>query len=182
MEAPADPSVLVRSAATHGLTRDILRGPSWQWLSRGLCGPTGWAPAGWDRWAAIRKVLPEDGAAGHLTGASLRGWWLPTLPLDVPLFATTATTTHVQRPGVYVRRSPRTPTKIVNGTRVVTAAATVHELARDLSVLDLVPVIESAAIVSGCPPGEVLATAPTRLRGIVKLRAAVPLADPRTES
>lgn len=88
----------------------------------------------------------------------------------------------MQRPGVYVGRSPRTRTEIINDTRVARAADTVHELARDLSVLDLVPIVESAARISGCDPQHVLSTAPSGLRGLRALRLAVALADPRSES
>ena len=182
MDPPLDLAVLRREASQHGLTPDVLRGPDWQRLSHGLYGPAGWMPSGWDRWAAVSRVLPADAAAGHLTSAALRGWWLPMLPGGVPLFATTATGTHVQRPGVYVRRSPRSTVETVNGVRVVTAASTVHELARDLAPLDLVPVIESAARVDGCQPAEVLRLAPPRMRGLVALRTATALADPRSES
>jgi len=182
VDPPVDLSVLRRDASQHGLTPDVLRGPRWQRLSHGLYGPTGWIPTGWDRWAAVSRVLPVDAAAGHLTSAALRGWWLPMLPGGVPLFATTATGTHVQRPGVYVRRSPRTAVETINGVSVVTAASTVLELAMDLAPLDLVPIVESAARVDGCQPAEVLRLAPARMRGLAALRTATALADPRSES
>ncbi len=182
MDRPLDLSVLARAASQRGLTPDVLRGPAWRRLSHGLYGPADWLPTGWDRWAAVSQVLPADAAAGHLTSAALRGWWLPMLPSGVPLFATTSTGTHVQRPGVYVRRSTRSAVENVNGLRVVTAASTVHELARDLAPLDLVPIVESAARVDGCQPAEVLHRAPARMRGLASLRTATALADPRSES
>ncbi len=130
----------------------------------------------------MSRVLPPDSAAGHLTGAALRGWWLPQLLEPPPLFATTAGSTHVQRPGVYVRRSPRTRTECVNGLRLVSGVDTVHELAGDLSVLDLVPILESAWQRGGVTPAEVVAAAPPKMRGLRTVYRAAPLADVRSES
>lgn len=181
MGEPLDP-VLVREARGLGLSHDVLRGPGWSLLTRGLYHPPHWHPSGSEYWAAMSRVLPPDSAAGHLTGAALRGWWLPQLLEPPPLFATTAGRTHVQRPGVYVRRSPRTRTECVNGLRLVSAIDTVHELAGDLSLLDLVPILESAWQRGGVTPAEVSAAAPRRMRGLRTLCRAAGLADVRSES
>ena len=181
MGEPLDP-VLVRECRDLGLSHDVLRGPSWSLLTRGLHRPKGWTPSGRKHWAAMSRVLPADSAAGHLTGAALRGWWLPQLLEPPPLFATTVGSTHVQRLGVYVRRSPRTRTECVNGVRLVAEVDTVHELAGDLSLLDLVPILESAWQRGGVKPAEVVAAAPPRMRGLRTLCRAAALADVRSES
>jgi hypothetical protein len=135
-----------------------------------------------ERAAASVKVLPRDSGFGHLTSAALRGWWLPNRLDGVPvLFGSTTSKVHVQRPGVYVRRSRFTVVEDVDGLPLVTPAETLLELSQDLSLVDLVPMVD-CALASGTCELDLLSAARPGARGAVVLRRAVALADPRSES
>ncbi len=126
--------------------------------------------------------LPRGSGFGHLTSAALRGWWLPNRLDDRRvLFASTTSRVHVQRQGLYVRRSAYAQIEDVHGLPVVSVPETMLELAQDLSLIDLVPLVD-CALAAGCPAAEVLAAARPRSRGARVLRRAVTLADPRSES
>ena len=174
-------ALLVRRADQHGVTRDRLRGLTWERLSRGLYVPRTADRSAMQTAHAMSQVLPRDSGFGHLTSALLRGWWLPNR-LDPPaVLATTTSGVHVQRRGLYVRRSRSAEFDVVAGVPVVTAAHTLVELARDLSLVDLVPMVD-CALRDGTDPGEIVAAASPRLRGTARLRLAVGLADHRSES
>jgi hypothetical protein len=130
--------------------------------------------------ALLAAVLPRDSGFGHLTSAALRGWWLPNrLPVHVA-FATTRSGVHVQRHGLYVRRSAYAEVEDVGGVAVMTAPQTLVELARDLPLVDLVPMVDSA-LAQGGDPAEILEAARPGVRGAKVLRRALALADPRSE-
>jgi hypothetical protein len=134
------------------------------------------------RAAATSDDLPRLSGFGHLTSAALRGWWLPNgMPSTPVLFASTSSSVHVQRHGLYVRRSSFTVTETVCDLPVVTAAETLLELAQDLSLLDLVPLVD-CALAAGAGRDELLAAARPRSRGSMVLRRAVALGDERSES
>ena len=131
--------------------------------------------------AAVALVLPRDSGFGHLTSAALREWWTPNrLPAHV-LFATTRSGVHVQRTGLYVRRSRVAEFEDVGGIRCVTGAHTLVELARDLTLVDLVPIVD-CAIRSGVTAEQVQAALTRRSQGAATLRRALALADDRSES
>jgi hypothetical protein len=116
-----------------------------------------------------------------VTSARLRDWWLPNQLGDHVLLATTRSDVHVQRAGLYVRRSRYAEVEPVNGLPIMTVAQTLVELARDLTLLDLVPMVD-CALAAGASPDEILAAARPRAQGAITLRRAVGLADPRSES
>jgi hypothetical protein len=64
----------------------------------------------------------------------------------------------------------------------VEAGQTLQELARDLSMLDLVPMVECAATMSDCDVEAVLADAPRQMPGRARLARAIALAEPRSET
>jgi very-short-patch-repair endonuclease len=131
---------------------------------------------------AVARVLRSDAAFGHVTGAALRGWPLPWPPEGLPLFATTAGDLHVQREGVYVRRARRCPVTDAGGTAVLAAPDILAELARDLALVDLVPVVDAALRSIGLTPDQVLSAIPPRTHGLPRLRDALLLADHGSES
>jgi hypothetical protein len=143
-----DQSVPVREAARFGLTRSQLRGARWQRISRGLYtaradGPRTVAELS----AMVAGVLPRESAFGHLTSAELRGWWLPlglTRGCGDLLLASTKSNVHVQRSGLYVRRSAYTEIQEIGGIPIVSAPITLLELAIDLTLVDLVPLVDCA--------------------------------------
>ncbi len=165
-----------------GITPGRLRGPAWRRATRGVYLP-GTTPAEVTSLAAATAgSLPRGCGFGHLTSAALRDWWLPNRidPASV-LLAITTSGVHVQRHGLYVRRSVYTQVEDLGGLPVVSAAETLLELAQDLSLVDLVPLVD-CAVRGGTPAADILAAARPRARGARVLRRAVALADPRSES
>lgn len=172
---------LLRDANGMGVSRDRLRGARWQRLSRGLYAVRADCRTPYDTARALSQVLPRDSGFGHLTSAALRGWWLPLgLPPHVT-FATTRSGVHVQRRGLYVRRSPIAEYDDLGGLALTSAPQTLLELARDLSLVDLVPMVD-CALRLGTDRTSVLGAARPRVAGAGRLRHAVSLADERSES
>lgn len=179
MNASQLSAVLVRDVG-HGGTPSRLRRIEWQRLSRGLYVPHA-EHTSIQTAAAVALVLPRDSGFGHLTSAALRGWWLPNrLPVHV-LLATTRSGVHVQRTGLYVRRSRVAEFEDIRGIPCVTGAHMLVELARDLTLVDLVPIVD-CAMRSGVTAEQVLAALTPRSQGAAALRRALALADPRSES
>lgn len=179
----SDPSetFLLRDASHRGLTREQLRSVGWQRLSRGLYGPHQDQRTTIETARALSEVLPRDSGFGHLTSADLRGWWSPNRLGPHVCLATTTSGVHVQRRGLYVRRSPFAEYDEIDGVRVVSAPQTLLELARDLHVVDLVPLVD-CALREGADADAILAAARPRVQGARRLRLAVSLADERSES
>lgn len=179
MSATRLSAVLVRETG-RGATPSPLRRVEWHRLSRGLYVPhvehTLVQTA-----AAIALVLPRDSGFGHLTAAALRGWWTPNRLGPHVLLATTRSGVHVQRAGLYVRRSRVAEFEEVEGIRCVTGAHALVELARDLALVDLVPMVD-CALQSGVTVEQIRAAVTGRSRGAVTLRRALALADGRSES
>jgi hypothetical protein len=174
-------AVLVREARGYGLTRERLRSQRWVRVSRGLYLPRVPERSSDDVVRAIARVLPRDSGLGHLTSAALRRWWLPHRLRPHVVMATTGSLVHVQRRGVYVRRSKFAESQDIDGVPVVSPAQTLVELARDLSLVDLVPMVD-CALRDGTDVDAILEAARPRVPGSRRLRQAVALADERSES
>jgi hypothetical protein len=132
---------------------------------------------------AWQQVLPATAAFSHLRAAELRGWWLPS-PTPHPIFvAALHQLSRPRRPGLLVCRHPK-PFGInqVDGLRVTTAAETILAAARDLGVLDLVILGDSALRLKHCTITELRIVAAQRRQGAPLLRQVVGLLDPRSES
>ena len=128
-------------------------------------------------------VLPPGSCFTHLTAARLRGWWLPA-EVEHPVFAAAwDATTCVQRLGLRVTRH-REPLPVVHhrGLRFTSAAETLLAMARDLSLLDLVILGDSALHLQHCIPADLQRGAASRWWGAPRLRLALPLLDGRSES
>lgn len=97
------------------------------------------------------------------------------------MLATTTSGVHVQRHGLYVRRSRHGEFEEIDGIPVVSAPQTLVELARDLSLVDLVPMVD-CALRDGVKADDILAAARPRIPGTRRLRRAVDLSDERSES
>ena len=180
----ATPEAALRflQAQQLGIGRGRLRGRGWHRLSRGLYLPAGRPSDPGIELGAFTKVLPRDSGFGHLTSAATRGWWLPHRLGRPPLvFASTTSKVHVQRSGMYVRRSAYTQVDEWDDLPVVSVPETLLELAQDLSLVDLVPMVD-CALAGGTSVSDILAAARPRARGAVVLRRAVALADPSSES
>jgi hypothetical protein len=70
----------------------------------------------------------------------------------------------------------------VNGFKITTGAETLLAAARDLGILDLVILGDSALRTGDCTIEELEATAAQQRRGAPRLRAVLPLLDDRSES
>ncbi len=96
--------------------------------------------------AAWLLVLPPGAAFTHVTGGRLLGWQLPKLPEQVPVFAAVAEADNrPRRPGLLCSRlvHPR-ETGHAHGLPVDPAHEILLRAARDLGLLDLVIMIDSA--------------------------------------
>lgn len=170
---------------------DLLVAPADVQVHRGRRPGAAWVPvarglqhaAGGSALHAWQQVLPASAAFSHLTAAALHGWWLPQLSPEPPVLVDQAASDHRTRlPGIRVTRTAGpVPADEREGLRVTTPAHTLLACARDLGLLDLVVLVDSA-LRAGCPVGDVRAVCTPRRRGVVGLRRALELADPRSES
>lgn len=179
------PGIRVRDAALHGYTRSRLRGRAWTSVSHGVYVARQEESTLGDTFAAVRSVLPPDGVAAHATAALLYGLWLPRLPSRLPCLAgLPPATDRPERAGLYVFRSRAglPYPHVVSGVPCVPPEVCIGQLAEDLSVLDLVVVIDSALSRKLCSVDDVERCIRSRQRGLPKLRQALRLCDERSES
>jgi very-short-patch-repair endonuclease len=161
--------------------RGRTRQRQWKQLSRGLYVPHTSELSdllrGWE------LVLPQCAAFTSLTAAELSGWWLPEV-VPHPVFAAIPIgERYPERKGLLVCRHPRpVPAVSVKGFRFTKGAETLLAAARDLGVLDLVILGDSALRRGDCTMEELQATAAQQRRGAPRLRAVLPLLDERSES
>ena len=101
------------------------------------------------RLRAWQLVLPYWSSFTGLTAAQLRGWWLPPLPEDLPLFVASGRADRIDRAGLAVcRHDVLPPWELVKGVRVESPAEAVLACARVLGLLDVV-VLGDAALHTG---------------------------------
>lgn len=136
-----------------------------------------------DHLRAWSLVLPSSAAFTHLTAAELRGWWMPEA-IPHPVFvALREGDTCPHRAGLLASRHPsRVPSEPVSGVRLTTPAETLLAAARDLGVLDLVLMGDSALRLGHCTIDDLVATGAQRRRGAPTLRRVIGLLDKRSES
>jgi len=134
--------------------------------------------------AAWAQVLPASGCFTHLTSAVLRGWWLPPLPGDLPVFAAIARDdVRPKRAGIRTTRHRLAPpAEELDGLRVASPAETLLACSADLGLLDVVVLLDAALASGSCSAEEVAEAAAGRRRGAPRLRLALTLADARAES
>lgn len=178
---PHRPILRLRDAAEWGLLPGRLRSLAWEQISHGLYGPRGVEHTALEMCRGISQVLPRDSGFGSLTSATLRRWWLPNRLRPHVRLATTTSNVHIQRPGLYVRRSKYAEYEEIDGVPVVSAPHTLVELARDLALVDLVPMVD-CALRDGVAADDILAAVRPRVPGTRRLRRAVELSDERSES
>ncbi|MCD4525754.1 hypothetical protein [Nocardioides sp. cx-173] len=155
---------------SHGLQRPSTDSDAWTELLRDL--------------AAWLLVLPAGAVLTHLTGAMLRGWELPRLPDDLPVFAAVRTgQRRPRRPGLLCARLVgESHAEVRHGLPVDGAEEILLRAARDLGVLDLVIMINSALRLGDIDPDRMEALLRSRRPGVRQLRTAWLLADRRAES
>ena len=155
----------------------------WSHVARGLWSPPTPTPEVRDELRAWSLVLPPASAFTHLTAADLYGWWLPSSPPHPVFVAMRRCDPRPRRPGLLVCRHPRSfAFTVQDGLRVTTPAETILAAARDLGVLDLVVLGDSALREGHVTRTELEICASHRRRGAPLLRQVVPLLDRRSES
>jgi len=162
--------------------RGHVRRAGWDRVSYGLHLPAGHRELA-DELRAWQLVLPPTAAFTSLTAAALRGWWR-SAPVEHPVFAALSEADpRPRRAGLHVCRHPVPPAhQLVDGLRVATAAETLLAAARDVGVLDLVVLGDSALRQRHCTLVDLWDAAARRRRGAPLLRSVIPLLDPRSES
>lgn len=168
--------------SADGPFRGFTRSSRWERLSHGLYVLRDSRRLETDL-AAWSLLLPPSACFTSLTAAELRGWWRPR-PVPHPVFVSVLRNApHPQRQGLFVIRHPRpVDSQMINGVRVASAAEILLAAAKDLSLMDLVILGDSALHLRDCTVEELLAVAAQRRRGAPLLRTAIPLLDGRSES
>jgi very-short-patch-repair endonuclease len=128
-------------------------------------------------------VLPTDAGFTHLSAAALRGWWLPE-PVPHPVFAALQEDGFCpRRKGLLATRHRELPAiELIDGVRVTSGAETLLAAARDLGVLDLVLMADSALRLGHTTVHELELVAGRGRRGGPMLRTVIPLLNKKSES
>lgn len=168
--------------------RDVIVGQvrrsSWERVAHGLYRRGGLPDGDRADLVALQAIMPPSGCLTHLTAAALHGLWLPPVPPGLPvIISMDADETRPKRPEVGVMRHTRpVATTRVDGLTLATVEECLLACARDLSLLDLV-VLGDSALAAGLTTRELLAASGSRRRwGGASLRRAVSWMDPRSES
>lgn len=134
--------------------------------------------------AAWRAVLPARSAFTHVTAARVLGWRLPALPDQIPVFAAVGGDhPRPQRSGLVYSRLVRGDNPVlVRGVPVDTPEEVLLRAARDLSVLDLVIMVDSALRMRHIDHARMDNLLDSRRPGVRQLRQAWSLSDRRSES
>ena len=134
--------------------------------------------------AAYRLVLPPGAVFTHVTGARLLGWHLPKLPDQVPVFAAAAgDPPRPRRVGlVFSRLVGKREPILRDGLPVDQPTEILLRAARDLSLLDLLIMLESAIAKGDVDPDRMEELLASRRPGVRMLREAWRRATSRSES
>ncbi|MDR6211032.1 very-short-patch-repair endonuclease [Nocardioides zeae] len=168
-----------------------LRRAGWERVTRGVHRRSDAEEAELLDLRGCQEALPDDAVLTGLTAAFARGWWLPMLPEDVPVFATTRVGSgQSRRPEVRLIRAAEAPTvDRVGDLRLASPVRTLLDCGRLLGPLDLAVVLGGALRPPGDAPAVTVAeveaaAARAGARGASRLREALALlVDPgRAES
>ncbi len=133
--------------------------------------------------AALLLVLPQDAVFTHLTGARLLNWQLPNIPENVPVFAAVRGDRRPRRHGLITSRLKHpSPAGVAHSLPVEAPEEILLRAARDLGVLDLVIMLDSALRLGHIDLNRLVEIEASRRPGSVRLRQAHSLADRRAES
>ena len=173
---------MVTKELSNQPVRGRVRRRGWDRLSHGIHLPAQTRSLVEDL-QAWRMVLPRGAAFSHLTAAELRGWWLPAGIVHPVFVAMSNDDSRARRPGLFVCRHTKPfAANLIDGLPVTTPAEILLAAARDLGVLDLVIMADSALRLEHCSVTELLIAARQRRRGAPLLRRVIPMLDPRSES
>lgn len=123
---------------------------------------------------AYLLVLPPSAVFTHLTAARLRGWQLPKLPEQVPVFvAVDGDDRRPRRHGLICSRLRRDRVlELRHGLPVDSAEEILLRAARDLGLLDLVVLVDSARRVGDLAPERMEVLLRSRRPGVRMLKQA----------
>jgi hypothetical protein len=167
-----------------GPARGHLRRRAWTAVSHGLYKPTREVDGLVHDLLAWLLVLPPTAAFTGLTAAAVYGWWLPPLPDDIPVFAVIdVRDNRPRRDGLRVMRLVDPPgVRLVEGVPLAPPAEVLLACARELSLLDLIVLIDAALHLGMVTLADLHEVMARRRYGVPLLRRAVELADGRSES
>jgi hypothetical protein len=172
-------------SSRHGLTPRIVQGPRFQQVTHGVHARRELELDLASRCRGVQRILPSHAMFSHYTAARLRGWWLPTLPHWLPIFTSLpGGGSHLHRRDVYFARTDEATmgVEVREGLRIAPACSVLAQLARDLSLLDLVAVVDAALHFGDCTKADLRASIRPRQWGGARLRRALSYADGRSES
>jgi hypothetical protein len=175
------------------VVRGRRRGPRWRQVAHGLhrsAGPAH-ARAGEQTRAerrtdllAWQHLLPPSACFTHLTAAEVYGLWLPPVPPGLPVLACVPKgEDRPRRDGIRVSRLTGSITPVtVDGVRVAPLPEVLLACSRDLKLLDLVVLLDSALRGRRWVQHDFEQAARPRRRGAPALRESLAHADARAES
>lgn len=133
---------------------------------------------------AYLLVLPKSAVFTHLTAARLLGWQLPRLPEQVPVFvAVDLDDPRPRRHGLICSRLVRERRPIVRHRLPVEAPEEILlRAARDLALLDLIVLVDSAVRMGDLDPRRIDEVLASRRPGVRMLREAWNRSTGRAES
>jgi hypothetical protein len=132
---------------------------------------------------AWKLVLPERSLFTHVTGARLRGWQLPRLPEQVPIFAAVeGDRPRPRRPGLVCSRLRRPHEPDERYPLAERAEEILLRAARDLGTLDVTVLLNSARHRGDVDDERMTAALTSRRPGSRVLRQAWRLSSPGAES
>lgn len=134
--------------------------------------------------SAWQLVLPPGAAFTHLTGARLKRWQLPQLPEQVPVFAAVGRRDpRPRRSGLVSSRLERSrPAEMVEDLPVEPSEEILLRAARDLGLLDLLVLVDSARCKGAVDEQEMSEVLASRRPGVRRLRRAWELSTDRADS
>ena len=129
-------------------------------------------------------VLPDGAVFTHVSAARLLGWRLPRLPEQVPVFvAVEGDRRRPRRPGLICSRLVRpTAGSVRHGLPVESPEEVLLRAARDLGLLDLLILLDSALATGDLEPLALERLLDSGRPGVRPLRAAYAMATARCES
>jgi hypothetical protein len=174
----------LEDARRHGLTKDHLLGASWRRLGGGFYALRAIADDPNVLLAATSRRLPMTAVFSGRTAAWLHGLDLPPCnPIEVTLPLRCHTT---RLTGTVVRRSALSAKETVmrHGQRATSVVRTLADLGRFLPLVEAVAALDMALHKRLLESADLSSwtRAHSRFRGVARLRRAIELAEPATES
>jgi hypothetical protein len=173
-----------RLAAAAGLTPDQLRSKRWATPFHGVRIDRTAASDLQMVYRALTAVARSPLVISDHSAAAMYGWWLPAR-VDPVIHISVAPGDLIERVGVRCHRRVLDPKDVreLDGIALTSPVRTILDLASQLSLIDLVVVMDAALHKRTCTREQLVARAQDRgIRGITQFRRALTLSDGRSES